>query len=101
MPALRPGGALQRLQAMHPDLSGGRDRLGHRGPSGLHGATLLHRLYGSLPGPALLGSDARASRKTVMDDRGAADKTAGIVGSGGGAGRSGEAGTSGIEGDSE
>jgi hypothetical protein len=43
------------------------------------GAAFPHRVYGSLLRTAVLGSDARASGETVMEDRGAADKTAGIV----------------------
>src|ERR1700733_12440166 len=48
------------MQAMRPDLCCGRDRLDHRGLPCLHGAALLHRLYGGPLRPALQGSDARA-----------------------------------------
>ena len=66
------------MQAMHPDLSGGSDRLGHCRLPYLHGAAVLHRLYGSLSRPAILGRDARASGETVMDDK-TADKSAGVL----------------------
>jgi hypothetical protein len=64
---------------MYPDLSRRPHRLDHRGLPYVHGAPILHRLNRSLLRSALLGSDPRASGETVMDDRGAADKTAGIV----------------------
>ena len=57
------------MQAMRPDLCCGRDRLDHRGLPCLHGAAILHRLYGSLLRAAVVGGDARASGETVMDDR--------------------------------
>ena len=52
----RPSGALQRLQALYPNSRRGDERLSHRCVSRLHGAAVLHRLYGSLLGPAVVGS---------------------------------------------
>jgi hypothetical protein len=62
-----PGGAVQGLQALHSNLRRGHDRLGHCGLSQMLGAAVLHRLYGSLSRSAILGSDARAPRETLMD----------------------------------
>jgi hypothetical protein len=45
----------------------------------VYGAAFLHRVYGGVLRTAIVGSDARSPRKALMDDRGAADKTAGIV----------------------
>jgi hypothetical protein len=53
-------------------------RLGHCRLPYLHGAAVLHRLYGSLSRPAILGSDACAPGETVMDDE-TADKSAGVL----------------------
>jgi hypothetical protein len=66
------------MQAMRPDLCRGRDRLGHCGLPDVHGADVIHRFNGSLSQPALMGSDARAPREALMEDK-AADKTAGVV----------------------
>jgi hypothetical protein len=44
----------------------------------MHGAAILHRIYGSLLRTAIVGSDARSPREALMEDK-AADKTAGVV----------------------
>jgi hypothetical protein len=67
------------MQAMHPDISGGSDRLGQCGLPYLHRSAVLHRLYGSLSRPAILGSDACAPGETVTDDK-TADKISGSPG---------------------
>jgi hypothetical protein len=64
---------------MHPDISGGSDQLGHCGLPCLHGAEIVHHFNGSVPRPAVVGSDARAPGATLMDDRTATDKTARVV----------------------
>jgi hypothetical protein len=66
------------MQAMYPDLRSSRDRLGHRVLPYVHGAAFIHRVYGSLAGPAVLGSDARAAGETVMEDK-TAGKSAGAL----------------------
>jgi hypothetical protein len=54
---------------MHPGLSRGHGRFRDCGLSRLYGAAILHRFYGGLPRPAILGSNARASEESVMDEK--------------------------------
>jgi hypothetical protein len=54
---------------MHPGLGRGHDRLRHCGLSCLLGTAVLHRFYGGLPRPAVLGSNARASEEIVMEEK--------------------------------